>query len=48
MLCQSMYKEVSANGLVSDFRKGFSQSTYFLFIKAVMKELILVTLLPFV
>ena len=30
MLCQSTYKEVSANGIVSDFKKGCNQNTYFL------------------
>ena len=38
MICQSIYKEVSAHGLVSDFRNGCNQKAYFLFIKAVMKK----------
>ena len=46
--CQSTYQEVSANGLVSDCRKGCNQNAYFFknFIKAFMKNSILVTLLP--
>ena len=45
-LCQSTHKEVSANGLVSDFRNVAVRTLTILFIKAVMKELFLVTLIP--
>ena len=40
-LCQSMYTEVSANGLVLDLRKGCNQNADFLLQKAVLRYYLL-------